>query len=172
MPARFLAEYVATIGMDVFREKIKDGMDRRRLKALVERYLDRKYEQNYVCTMEEEIDFEGLCDYARQEMIADIEKCIFSAGKEQKCLKNDILNRAVAYARPMTQRGERRVQEITSDIIDILRGFYRDFKTDDGMLLLTGEIELKLDDMLDTLELLIKGSGDDVASIIISPSTF
>lgn len=166
MPARFLAEYVATIGMDVFREKIKDGMDRRRLKALVERYLDRKYEQNYVCTMEEEIDFEGLCDYARQEMIADIEKCIFSAGKEQKCLKNDILNRAVAYARPMTQRGERRVQEITSDIIDILRGFYRDFKTDDGMLLLTGEIELKLDDMLDTLELLIKGSGDDVASVI------
>ena len=148
MHGELLSEYVATIGFDVFKDKIADKMDQHKLKGLIEQYLASKHIDNYRCSLAEEIDFEGFCNYARNGMIADIKKCVFSPSEKQNSLKTDIINKAYQSAMAKNNTSKQRVKKLTLDIIDILINFYRNFKNDDGLLLITGEIERKLDDML------------------------
>ena len=58
MSTEFLAEYTATIGMDVFKDKVVGKIDHQKLKDLVNRYLKRKSIENYNSTLSEEVDFE------------------------------------------------------------------------------------------------------------------
>lgn len=171
MLGELLSEYVATIGFDVLKDRITDKMDRHKLGLLIEQYLDRKQVENYNCTLAEEIDFEGFCNYARSDMIEDIKKCVFSAGEKQKQLKADIANRANYFARAKSKISEHRVEKLTSDIIDILINFYRNFKNDNGMLLLVWEIECKLDNMLKDVGSSIEKVQEGLAETICAEHT-
>lgn len=164
----FLAEYAATIGLDVFRDKLTEKMDQANLKRLIEKFLQIEKNRNYDSTLAEEIDFEGFCNYARSKMIKDIQNYIFSDSKDQEISKANIINKSIHYARANNRISERKVTEMALDLLDILYHFYRNFKTPKGTLLLAGEIERKLDGMLDEIVLAIGRSHEDINTTVIT----
>lgn len=163
----FLAEYAATLGLDVYKDKLAEEIDREKLKSLIEKFLQKEKKRNYDSTLAEEIDFGGFCNYARSDMIEDIQNYIFSESKNREMFKREIINKSVHYARANRRISEHKVEGMALELVDILYNFYRQFKTTKGTLLLVGEIERKLDGMLDDIVSVIDRAHDDINTTII-----
>lgn len=171
MMREFLTEYAATIGLDVFKDKLSEKMDHEKLKKLIEKFLEREKDRNYNSTLVEEIDFEGFCNYARSNMIEDIQNYIFSDSKDQEMFERNIINKAIHYAQANNQISEQKVTSMTRALMGILYRFYRSFRTTKGTLLLAGEIERQLDGMLGEIMSAIDGSHNDINTTMTAEHT-
>lgn len=171
MTGEFLAQYAATVGLDVYKDKLTDKIDEATLKKLIGKYLQRETERNYNSTLAEEIDFEGFCNYAKTNMIEDIQNYIFSDSKDQEMFKRDIISKSIHYAQASNRISEHKVTEMALDLVGILYNFYRSFRTSNGALLLAGEIERKLDNMLDEIVSAIDRSHKDLNTTITTAHT-
>lgn len=69
---------------DTITSKIKSAAEQRKINEKLEAYLSRKLKENWFCTREEEIDFEGLATYIRENLVGDIEICLCGQTEERK----------------------------------------------------------------------------------------
>lgn len=60
--------FVADIGLDAAKERFKLKQDEFQARAKLMDYLARQQKYNFNCSLEEEIDFEGLAEYIRSFM--------------------------------------------------------------------------------------------------------
>ena len=67
-----IKDYIVGIGLDVLKDKVQDGISQNALKNKMVDFIERQTKYNFSCTIEEEIDFEGLCSYIRNNLLEDV----------------------------------------------------------------------------------------------------
>ncbi len=76
-----LFEYIANIGMDAIRDEIKDFSMEVAAKNRLNKFLKKQEKLNFNCTLEKEVDFEGLTNYIRSELLEDVKLGFFGISK-------------------------------------------------------------------------------------------
>ena len=75
--------------------------------------------------MVEEIDFEGLTNYIRSNLIDDVSVRIFDTDRNKRELaRKEIINSAIAFSNAQNKEARVRVSKIVADCLDIIRDFY------------------------------------------------
>lgn len=132
--------YIAEIGLDAIKERIKAKKDEDQARARLTDYLNRQQEYNFDCSLEEEIDFEGLAEYIRGDLMNDVNKCLFGSAEERDAARQTIADKAASYAQAKTKLSQERARHLAVTAVDILSRFYRSGVGRD-LLLAAAEIE-------------------------------
>lgn len=141
MPVSFLLEYGASIGLDVLKDRIPNISEHYTIKKILTSYIERKATLNEQIPLDEEIDFEGFCDYILKNLLTDIKMYIFARGGERREIETAIIRKAQLYSTAKSPKSQARVKCYVSELIHILYEFYRSYKNEEGMLLIAGELE-------------------------------
>ena len=108
--------------------------------------------------LEEEIDFEGLSDYIRGNMIEDIKLRCFGNKRERGLARESLVSKARIYAFAKTDISTKRTIKIVTDIADVLYQYYRS-KVNRDLLFIANEIEESIqEEHVETRELVISKS--------------
>lgn len=116
---------VLGIGLDACKGKLKSVKEQVQIREKLEAYLSVELQKNWFCTQEEEIDFEGLANYIRTDLINDVEIRLFGEKEQRAQAREEILRKAAEYAHAHTSLSRERAISIVSNALNVLREFYR-----------------------------------------------
>lgn len=140
------------------KDKIIDQSSSREIQERIRNYLKRQSSLNFYVSLEEEIDFEGLSDYIRGNMIEDIKMRCFGNKRERGMARESLVSKARIYASVKTDISTKRAIKIVTDIADVLYQYYRS-KANRELLFIAGEIEDSIqEEHVKTRELVISKS--------------
>ena len=131
---------VADIGIDAAKEHFKNKRLEAKAKEKLAEYLTRQKKYNFDCSLEEEIDFEGLAKYIHNDLMDDVKIRLFGKKQERKIARDTIAEKAAYYAQAETKLSKERARHLTVAAVDILRCFFRS-KIDYSTLFVAAEIE-------------------------------
>lgn len=119
------AEYVAALGLDAAKERVRDKLDENKLRTELINYVERQRKYNEICTMAEEIDFQGLVEYIQNNLLEQAGVRIFDpSSKKRGQARQEIVDAAVVHSKANTKESKKRVATCISICLDIIRGFY------------------------------------------------
>lgn len=122
-----VAEYLADLGLDVGKKHINRKLDERKLHKSLMKYIEQHRRYNEMCSLAEEIDFQGLMKYIDEKLLDDVVERVFSPTTEQRTrARESIIDRAIAFSKANTDEARRRVSRLIAPAIDIIRKFYED----------------------------------------------
>lgn len=120
-----VAEYVAELGLDVAKEHYDKRIDEEKLKAELIDYIVCQQKYNEVCSLDEEIDYQGLIMYIREKLIDAVTKRIFDPNSRRRGdAREKVKNEAIVYCNATTENAKQRVAKFVVDSLDIIRSFY------------------------------------------------
>ena len=131
---------IANIGIDVAKERFKNKRLEAKVKEKLSEYLIRQKKYNFDCSLEEEIDFEGLAEYIHNDLMDDVKIRLFGRKQERRIAREAIADKAACYAQAKTKLSKERAKHLAVTAVDILRGFFRS-KIDYSTLFAATEIE-------------------------------
>lgn len=131
---------IADIGIDVAKEHFENKRLEAKAKEKLSEYLTRQEKYNFDCSLEEEIDFEGLAEYIHNDLIDDVKIRLFGRKQERGIAREAIADKAACYAQAKTKLSKERAKHLAVTAVDILRGFFRS-KIDYSTLFAAAEIE-------------------------------
>lgn len=117
--------YIAEIGFDAVKDRIKDVKMEAATRERIENFLQQQQKLNFKCTIEEELDFEGLSAYIRNDLMTDVKLRLFGTLKERGQARRTIISKAAHYANTKTRISEKRAKQIVGTAVDILAKYYR-----------------------------------------------
>lgn len=120
------SEYIAGLGLELITKKIEKKIDEKKLKSKLRDYICRQQKYNEVCTLAEEIDFQGIVEYIQSDLIDDAYRSIFAvSSKERGVARKRVVDAAICRSNAYTGEAKRRVAKLICSCIDIIKGFYR-----------------------------------------------
>lgn len=135
-----ISDYVVDIGVDAVKDKIKDSREEAEIRCRLNEFLEREQKYNLNCTLEEEIDFQGLAEYIRGDLLEDVKLRLFGNIIERGRARQSIMDKAACYAQAKTRISDSRARKLVSVSVDILRAFYRK-KINRDLKFIAAEIE-------------------------------
>lgn len=138
--------YIVELGVNVAKDKIERQQDKKAIRERLKKFIERKNNENFNCTKEEEIDFQGLVDYIQSNFLEDVKSRLFGDRKERGIARNKIINEAVYYSKAHTSISCKRVIILTGNAIDILYDFYKR-KINSELKFIAAQIEDTVDDI-------------------------
>lgn len=133
-------ESITDIGYDIVKDKVCTAKDEIIVRNRLNDYLVKQQSLNFYCTLEEEIDFQGLSNYIRTDLLKEVKTRFFGNKKERETARNVILAKSVNYAKAKTTLSQKKVQKMVDTAMDILKNYYRS-KVNRELLYLASEIE-------------------------------
>ena len=133
-------DFAVNVGVETVKEKIEDASAEKQVRQRLTEYLEKQKKLNNSISLEEEIDFEELCQYISQNMMDDIKKRFWGDKHERRQARKTIIQKACSFASANTKLSRRRVMKIVSDVTDILSNYYRS-RINRELLFVKGEIE-------------------------------
>ena len=119
------AEYMAALGLDAVKERVHAKLDESKLRTELINYIERQRKYNEMCTMAEEIDFQGLVEYIQNSLLKQAGVRIFDPNsKKRGHARQVIVDAAVACSKANTKESKTRVAKCISICLDIIRRFY------------------------------------------------
>jgi len=120
-----IAGYIATIGLDSAKKQFDKKINEKKLHSELMSYVERQKKYNEISSLVEEIDFEGLTNYIRSNLIDDVSVRIFDTDRKKRELaRKEIINSAIAFSNAQNKEARVRVSKIVADCLDIIRDFY------------------------------------------------
>ncbi len=93
-------EYLAELALDAGKNRFKDKIDEQKLKSALINYIENQQKYNEVCTLAEEIDFQGLVEYIEQNFLDAVNDRIFAPSrKDRGQARSSIIAAAIAYSK-------------------------------------------------------------------------
>ena len=92
-----IREYFIELGLNVAKNKILDIKKQHDIRDRLDAFIDRKLDENYNCSLEEELDFGGLIEYISGSFLNDMEKRLFGNLRERRAAHKTIVEKAIAY---------------------------------------------------------------------------
>lgn len=135
-----ILESIADIGVSALESHVEQTIEKAEIRSKLEQCIERQQKYNFNCTVEEEIDFEGLAEYIKGSLIDDVERRLFGTKQERAEARQTIADKAAYYAKSKTKISEQRARSMATDIVDILREFYRS-KCGRSLKMMAAEIE-------------------------------
>ena len=153
-----IIDIIAGIGLKMVKDKIINQSSSREIQERIRNYLKKQSSLNFYALLEEEIDFEGLSDYIRGNMIEDIKLRCFGNKRERGLARESLVSKARIYASAKTDISTKRTIKIVTDIADVLYQYYRS-KVNRDLLFIANEIEESIqEEHVETRELVISKS--------------
>lgn len=153
-----IIDFIAGIGLEMVKDKIINQSSSREIQERIRNYLKKQSSLNFYALLEEEIDFEGLSDYVRGNMIEDIKLRCFGNKRERGVARESLVSKARIYASAKTDISTKRTIKIVTDIADVLYQYYRS-KVNRDLLFIANEIEESIqEEHVETRELVISKS--------------
>lgn len=120
-----LSGSIADLAFDAGKDYFKSRIDERKLYENLMSYIEHCDKYNYMCSLAEEIDFQGLMDYIDGQLLDDVTIRIFSPNKKKRGnSRQNIINRAIVFSEADTDQARKRVTRLIGDTLDIVRDFY------------------------------------------------
>lgn len=141
-------EYIAELGMNYIKDRICQERDRKIIGERLKLFLEGQTRINELCSLEEEIDFEGLAGYIRSDLMNDVQEYLTGNWRERRKAHTSIINKVVIYSQANTSVSRRRAIEFTETAIEVIR-FYLRSKLDEDLKLLAREIEETVDSSIE-----------------------
>lgn len=135
-----IREHFIELGFNVAKNKISDIKKQRDIRNKLDAFINKKLDENYHCSLEEELDFGGLVEYINSNFLDDMEKRLFGNLKERRSAHKTIIAKAVAYSQAKNGISRKRATKLISDAMCILRNFYKT-RANKELLLVAAEIE-------------------------------
>lgn len=135
-----LADYLAEFGFDAGKGFLANKKEERKIRKEISQYIENQRKYNELCTLAEEIDFEGIIKYLQGNFMGDVSKRLFGKKEERHAAREDIISKAVEYSAAKTDEEKRKVARFVANVIDILHFYYRD-KIAKSNLFLAAEVE-------------------------------
>lgn len=132
-------DYLIDLGLAVSHDKIKNSIQEKQIRERLEEFIQQEGKYNYLCTIEEEVDFEALTDYLRVDLIADVRVRLCGTKDERSAAHRNIMSKVRAFACARTKVGERRAMDMTTKAMSILRAYYRS-RINADLLFIAGEV--------------------------------
>lgn len=157
-----ITNYIAEIGFGAIKNKVLSIKQQQAIKSRIKDYVELQKEININCTLEEELDFAGLADYIKKDLLKDVQVLLFGRQNERANAKMTIINKAVSRAQSKTNLTRARAQKIIEAAIEILQNFYRT-QIDNQLKFVSAEI---IDSINDAVEEQIFKQTVNLATII------
>lgn len=120
------SEYVAGLGLDAVKEHVHEELDEKKLRSELASYIEHQRKYNEMCSLAEEIDFQGLMEYIRNNLIEQVGLRIIDPNRKKRGqARKDIVDSAVAFSKANTPEAKQRVSKCISICLDIIHGFYK-----------------------------------------------
>lgn len=157
--------FIADIGIEAARKQYNIKQNEYQVRAKLTDYLVRQQKYNFDCSLEEEIDFEGLAEYICGSLIDDVNTRLFGKKEDRRIARQMISDKAAHYAQAKTKLSEKRARHLACSAVDILANFYRTQISRD-LLLTAAEIEdaviSAMSDNYQSLEKKIEGISEKI----------
>lgn len=158
-----VAGYVADLGLEVGKDYIKGKYDEKKLRESLISYMERQRKYNDVCSFAEEIDFQGLIKYIRDNLLDDAVKRISCVKPEDRQLaRQTIVDSAVAFSKANTPEARLRVGKTISICLDIIKDFYKK-KIDTQYYILAAEV---VDAVNENTNQVFKKAKDEIIEVV------
>lgn len=135
-----LRDHFLKLGCNFVKNKISDVKKLYDIRQKLNEFLDKKMKENYSCSLEEELDFEGLVEYINDNFLDDMERRLFGNLNERRAAHKSIIDKAIVYSKGKTYLSEKRATKLISDAMNILRDFYKK-RVNRELFILAAEIE-------------------------------
>ena len=117
----------------------KTLLDKKGLKNNLKGFIEREEKYNALCSLSEEIDFQGLLEYIEVNLLNDVSNGIFKQNKKERetakkyiidraveyILFSRIIDRAVEFSKAETKEARQRVTRIIDISLNIIKDFYK-----------------------------------------------
>lgn len=120
-----IVDYIVEMGLDAIKNEALTAKQQQNIREQLEQFIERQEKINISCSREEELDFAGLADYIRTNLLKDVQVLLFGEQKERVARQETVISKAVMYAQAQTKLSQERAKKMTEDAISILRDFYR-----------------------------------------------
>lgn len=119
--------FLANLVLEAIRLKIKNRIDEKKLRKSLIEYIESQQKYNEMCSLAEEIDFQGLIDYIKNDLIDAAGTRFFDPSRKKRNMaRQQIIDVAVAFSKAETTEAKTRVSKCISICLDIIRGFYEE----------------------------------------------
>ena len=135
-----IIEHVADIGLAAIADTAKSIKEIADARKKLTDFIQRQEKYNFNCSIQEEIDFQGLSEYICSDLIDDVRVRLFGKRKDRGLARQTIMDKAAYYAQAKTKLSEQRAKNLVGTAIDILALYYCG-KTKPELLLTAAEIE-------------------------------
>lgn len=160
-----IINFALGIGLEIVREKITDSVKETQVKQRITDYLKRQQKLNLQISCQEEIDFSGIAEYIRTNLMDDVKQRFYGNAKERGAARQRILEATKQYATANTKLSIQRVEKIVGFAVDVLSDYYRK-RANRELLFITGEIEDTIKSEHDETRALIEKTNEHLESII------
>ena len=121
-----IAECIADLGVSIGKEHFKSKVDVHKLHNSLMLYIEKQREYNNMCSLAEEIDFQGLIEYIDNNLLTDVSSRVFSTKKEERTrARYNIIEKAISYSDANKDEARKKIARIVSNTLDIIREFYK-----------------------------------------------
>lgn len=117
-------DYMIELGLDVVKDKVTDIKEQHRLKENLRLFIKKRLKIDEL-PLVEAIDIQGIFTYISGNLLDDVKIRLFGKKSEREIARKTIINKTVFYSQAKTATAKREVIKLTSDILNILREFYR-----------------------------------------------
>lgn len=156
-----ISSRIVDIGLSVVKEKITKKQEETELRNRLNDFLIRQHKYNLVCTVEEEIDFQGVAEYICGDLLEEVKMRLFGNAIQRRRARQSIMDKAAFYAQAKTRLSDKRARQLASDSVDILRAFYRS-KINRELKFMAAEIE---DTVIDEMTTQHQSLGEATADL-------
>ncbi|MFO3715053.1 hypothetical protein [Oribacterium sp. P9] len=120
-----IAEYVAELGLDVAKNCGERKIEEHKLRADLTTFIESQRKYADMCSLAEEIDFQGLIDYISHHLLKDVSTRVFSPNSKMRGdARKMIIDRAITYSGADTPERKQKVADVIAISLDIIRDFY------------------------------------------------
>ena len=127
-------------GKSKLKNAIKRHKDLTTINEKLNDLLSRAFKEFQSSTMEEEYDFQGLCEFYGNGFLEKLNRYLTATGSERADIESDILLNAQKAAKGKSPKANERVEKLTQQVLNTIYGFYRD-QASQSEKLLAGEVE-------------------------------
>lgn len=118
-------DFICEIGLESLTNKIKGVKNSNEIKRRLKDFIEKKQELFENVGFDEEIDFQGLAEYISKQLPDKIDSYIYSKSEDQrKGIADTIVAKAIDHAKPNTIQGEKYVENLIFQCIQLLHDFY------------------------------------------------
>lgn len=150
-------EWLINLGFDVVKDKAIEKNCEKQVRERLAAHIERQFAQFEICSVEEELDFEGIARYVCDNLLDDAKKRLLGTKCERAAAQRTIIAKVKEYAKANTKCGEKRAANMVTTAISILRNYYRG-KANESLLFMSAEItDTVIDEMTVQSEKIVEG---------------
>lgn len=118
-------EYLVELAIDAGKNQFGNKVNEQKLKSILSNYIESQRSYNEICALAEEIDFQGLVEYIKQDLLDSVNVRLFAPQKgDRQQARERIVSAAITYSKANTSQAKCRVAKCIYDCLDMIRGFY------------------------------------------------